>query len=264
MKKLALALVCLVSVAFFASCNSKGNPTISVLKEEGYVESLDVVALGEEVNFGFVMSSSIETSKKLSKLVVTVDDEEWETVDLTDKSEYTYKSTIKYGFEKADIIAESTIKAVVTDVAGATATATIELSIEETDALLAKPFTWYRLGNTTSGLDQFGLEWKTNQKATHAQIKPMDGVKLYQFDSEKWSKTVTAADKAALFLEAAATGHSLNVYEGINTDVAGDKEYDDVIGTVTKDGYFLIHITHYNRGEYQNAGYPFTITGESK
>ncbi|KWW27638.1 MAG: hypothetical protein F083_2973, partial [bacterium F083] len=42
MKKLALALVCIASLAFFASCNKEGQPTIQVYNgEDGYVMATD-------------------------------------------------------------------------------------------------------------------------------------------------------------------------------------------------------------------------------
>ena len=38
MKKLALALVCFASLAFFASCVKEGQPTIQVINEAGYAQ----------------------------------------------------------------------------------------------------------------------------------------------------------------------------------------------------------------------------------
>ena len=130
MKKLALALVCLVSVAFFASCSPEGNPTISVIEKDGYVKDGDVIALGEDFTFGFTMASSIETNKELSQLIVYIDDDAWDTVDLKGKKEYTYEETTYFEAKKGEIVASSTIKAIVTDVAGATATASFKLDIE--------------------------------------------------------------------------------------------------------------------------------------
>ena len=75
MKKLALALVCLVSVAFFASCTPEGDPTIQVLNEEGYVQSGDVVDVNTDFNFGFVMASNAQTGKELTSLILKIDEE---------------------------------------------------------------------------------------------------------------------------------------------------------------------------------------------
>lgn len=265
MKKLALALVCLASVAFFASCQQNGVPSIQVLNEEGYVKDGDVIDLGDEVNFGFVMSSAIESNSPLTSLIIKIDDNAPDTVALTGTS-YTYRGTLVYGLEKDEIVGNSTITATVYDATGQFATASITISLNQAaQSLVGRTFEWYRLGNTITGLEEYGLWWDRNLKATHAQIKPLDGVKLFKFEATKWTETTTDVEKAALFSAALEAGEAISLYDGINTDIAGDQDYDEVIGTITADGeYHLMHITHYNRGTFQNAGYPYTITGEAK
>ena len=269
MKKLALALMCLVSVAFFASCDpqdvTNAEPTIQVIQDEGFIQDNAVVDLGTEYYFGFAGASNPQTNKELASLVVKVGDTEWANVDLTGMTEFRHVDTVMWGLEK-ELIGSDVITAVLTDAAGKTATATINVSINEpAQPLVSHTFEWYRLGNTVTGLDQFGLWWDRNLKATHAQIKPLDGTKLFQFDASKWDEVATDLDKAALFSAALEAGENINLYDGINTDISGDKDYNDVIGTITEDGaYHLIHITHYNRGAFVSQGYPFTITGEAK
>lgn len=268
MKKLALALVCLISVAFFASCTPEGQPTISVLPGEEYVHDGETINVNEEFNIGFTMASSIESGKELASLTIVIDDETFETVKL-EGTEYTYEKTLALNVEPArdDDMSKLVITATVTDVVGQTASVTMTLNLDETQELVAKDFEWYRLGNTQTGLDQFGLKWDGNHKATHARIVPVDSnVKLFIFEAADWTNINTVDQKAAKFLAAIESGAATpQKYENICTDDAGDKEYDDVIGTVTADGeYHLIHITHYHRGDYVNEGYPFTITGEAK
>lgn len=260
MKKLALALMCLVSVAFFASCKQEGNPTIYVLNEDGYVQNGNVVNLGEEVNFGFVMASAIETSSPLTQLIIKIDSNDPDTVVLTGTS-YTYKGTLVYGLEKDEIVGSSTITATVYDAAGKTASSSITISLNQaSQPLNATDFEWYRLGNTQTGLEAFGLYWENNQKATHAQIKPLDGVVLYSFPADKWEATTTDIEKAALFADGAMT---MSVYNNVSTSAGAT--YDDVIGTKMADGTLhLIHVTKCVIGEYQAQGYPITITGETK
>ena len=258
MKKLALALVCLISVAFFASCTPEGQPTISVLPGEEYVQDGQTINVNEEFNIGFVMSSSIETGKELASFTLVIDDETFETVKL-EGTEYKYERTLALNLR--DEVDELVITGTVTDVAGETASVTITLILDETTQDLAiKTFEWYRLGNTQTGLEEYGLIWEKNEKETHAQIKPMANVILYKFRSDVWAATLTETDKAALFSDGAQT---LDVYNNVST-TAGS-EYDDVIGTKMADGTLhLIHVMKCEIGEYQSAGYPITISGESK
>ena len=264
MKKLALALVCLVSVAFFASCEKTvehPEPSIAVLQEEGYVANGDVVDLNTEVQFGFVCAANAETGKKLASLVVKVDDTEWANQNLSGMTEYTYKDVVTYKPEEKDIIGESVITAILTDEDGKTATASITLSVNNpAQPLTAVDFEWYRLGNTQTGLEEYGLFWERNIKDTHAQIKPLDGVTLYSFGADKWNAITTDVEKAALFADG---GIAITVYNNVSTTAAGT--YDDVIGTKMEDGtLYLIHVTKCEIGAYQTQGYPITISGQAK
>lgn len=264
MKKLALALVCLVSVAFFASCDPQvqnPEPTIAVLVEEGYVANGDVVDLNTEFNYGFVMAANTQTNKELASLIIKIDDNEPDTIALQG-TEYTHRGTLKYELtSKDEIVGESLITAIVTDAAGETATASIKLSINQPALpLIARTFEWYRLGNTQTGLDQFGLYWERNAKVTHAQIKPLDGVTMYTFASNVWDATTTDVEKAALFSDGAT---EISVYDNVSTTAGGN--YDDVIGTKMANGtLYLIHVTKCVIDDYQSAGYPIHITGEAK
>ena len=255
MKKLALALVCLVSVAFFASCTPEGQPVISVLTEDGYVQDGAVIEFNDTVYFGFLMTSSIETSKELSKLVVKIDDEEWESVDLTG-SEYTYRSSVIFEPTRDSIYA-ATITATVTDVAGEEATVTINLSIKDAPApLTPAAFEWKRLGGAAAtGLEEFGLQWTSNNKdEVFAEIKPLEGALLIEFESADWTKVTTEVEKAALFSE-----HQLGIDMFNKVSAFATKDYDFVIGSVYKEKTYLIHIT---KGVVSRTD--ITITGEWK
>lgn len=264
MKKLAFALVCLASVAFFASCDpdvKQPEPTISLIAEDGYAQNEDVVNLDTPILFGFTMASNSQTNKELASLKVTIDDMVYASVDLTGKTEYRYVDTVMYTLTRDEIIGTSVINAVVTDAAGETATATINLSINNpSHPLLSTPFEWYRLGNTQTGLEEFGLVWEQNAKETHAQIKPLEGVTLYSFPADKWEATLTDTDKIALFTDGGVT---MNVYNNVSTSASDT--YDDVIGTKMADGTLnLIHVTKCVIGAFQPQGYPITISGEAK
>lgn len=265
MKKLALALVCFASVAFFASCKPEGQPTISVLNEEGYVQDGATVDVNTEFDFGFVMASSATTNKELSSMILIIDDETPDTIAING-TEWTYRGTLKYEATRDEIIGTSSIKAIVTDVAGQTATATINLTINQpAQPLIARTFTWYRLGNTITGLDEYGLNWRGNYpRDTYAKLEPKDGVKLYIFNSEDWTNTTTDLEKAALFNNALETMTPAENYFNVNVTQA-NMTYDDVIGTVLADGTcHLIHVTSSKATYLGTQGTEITITGESK
>ena len=282
MKKLALALVCFASVAFFASCNpvvDNPEPTIAIMTGEnfitGTVDNPTIIDAYDETNYqyGFHVESNAQTKKELAELKVhyeLIDAQGTRTydsiIDLTGKTAFDFQDCLYEEEDTRTIVTEFNIQATVTDVDGKTNTATIAMKFDLTaQPLIARTFEWYRLGNTITGLEEFGLWWDRNLKATHAQIKPLDGAKLFIFDAEDWEAIATDVDKAALFNAAIENGQAVSLYDGINTDVAGDKDYDDVIGSITADGtMYLIHITHYFRGTFVSQGYPYTITGEAK
>ena len=253
--------MCLVSVAFFASCNQpKGQPSIAVLQEEGFVKDGDVVNLGEEVNFGFVMATAPESNSLLKSLIIKIDDEAPDTIDIQG-TEYTYKGVITYNLSRDEIVGNSTIIATVYDAVGEFATTSIKLSINQpAQPLISRTFEWRRdNGADGTGLDVFGLEWKSNNsKETFAIIKPVAGAILYRFeDSQVWENTTTDAEKTALFSE---LGEGIAQFKEIST-TAANKDYDIVIGTIYNGENHLIHITHSTAYE---RGWHFTITGEAK
>ena len=266
MKKLALALVCLVSVAFFASCTEQVDnpePSIAILNEEGFVQNNAVVDLNTEVQFGFVISSNSQTLKPLQSLVVEIDGNRWATLTdtLSGLTSFTYRDVVTYQPQRDSIIGTSEITAIVTDVDGKTASATITLQINQAeDPLTVGDFDWYRLGNEQSGLEEFGLYWDKNAKSPFAQIKPLEGVVLYKFDSNVWDQVTFPTQKAAAFADGATTAAMYN-----NVDVNANGIYDDVIGTRMPDGTLhLLHVTSCVIGAQQPAGRPIHIYGQHK
>ena len=267
MKKLALALVCFASLAFFASCNQEGQPSIQVLVEEGYVQDGAVVDLDTDVHFGFVVASSPVTNYELASLVIKIDGEEYDTKDLTGLYSYTYnEGLVSYEINRDEIVGESMITAVVTDAAGQIATATINLSINQPEApvqtLEPKDFTWFRHNsNDGEGLAEYGLEWKGNGKEVFAIIKPVDGATLYGFSPEIWDEVTTDAEKVTAFTEGL---HSvMSDFRGVSAWNSHDN-YDFVIGTIYNNEYHLIHITKGVVANNGSAGTDITITGQSK
>lgn len=131
------------------------------------------------------------------------------------------------------------------------------------DSLVASDFEWFRQGSAYgTGLSEYGLEWRMNAKDVCAQIYPMDGVRLFTFDSRAWDATTIETEKDYLF-QNAPSHYELSVYN--NVSVLNDETYDDVIGTIMPNGTcYLIHITKCEIGEMTSQGYPVTISGQAK
>ena len=270
MKKLALALVCFASVAFFASCQQEitnPEPTISVITDEGFVKNGDVIDVEQTIVYGFQMASNSQTKKELQQLRLSttfVDLEgnestpEEEIISLVGNTEYRFADTVYYEITR-EIIGTIKTVATVTDVDGKVNTATLTLNLNQpAQELVVTPFEWRRdAGGDGTGLAEFGLQW-TNNTTTNAIIKPLEGAILYRFtNSEVWSNTKTDLDKAELFSE-------LPVSIAQFTDVsvtAASQTYDIVLGTTYNGENHLIHVT----GSTANQrSWHFSITGEAK
>lgn len=236
-------------------------PTISALVGEGFIGNGDVIELDTEYKFGFIMSS--QTGLSYLILEVGVDGTDWSeinNVDISGLSEYTYIDSVLFSLAK-DIIGEATIRATVKDVNGEAVSASFTIRINDNPIpLVVREFEWIRIGSLSgTGLEEFGLCWENNIKGPHAQIKPLEGVVLYQFNSSVWNETNTETSKASLFIFAVETLFPTLVYN--NVDVMSSNTYDDVIGTIMPDGtcHFL-HITRCDVSNYTR----FTISGEAK
>lgn len=262
MKKLALALVCLISVAFFASCTPEGQPTISVLPGEEYVHDGDIINVNEEFNIGFTMSSSIETGQKLASFTLVIDDETYETVELDD-TEYTFERTLALNTvpTRDDDMDAMVIVATVTDVLGQSASVTMTLIIDGTQELILEAFEWNRHGGAaaTGNLAELGLAWNSNEKDVFAVITAVEGAELYEVPAEKWAQVTTQPEKVALFGEGGGA-LPIRAYKGVSA--FSSDTYDDVIATHYNGEYYLIHITEGIVSTFK--GTDVTIKGEWK
>jgi hypothetical protein len=281
MKKLALALVCFASVAFFASCQQEitnPEPAISVITDEGFVKNGDVVDVEQTIVYGFQMASNSQTKKELKQLSVATyfinlegveELQEEEIVSLAGKTEYRYVDTVYYEVTTREVMGSIKTVATVTDVDGKINTATLTLNLNEpAEPLEEADFTWFRQGtNDAIGLDEFGLEWTGNGKEAFAIIKPVEGATLYGFGvgSDVWNEVTTDVEKVAAFTEGL---HSvMDEFRGVSA--WSDKDYDFVIGTLYEGEYHLIHITHgdvetITNNQGQTIRTDVTITGKAK
>ena len=263
MKKLALALMCLVSVAFFASCDPEDittpEPTIAILAEEGFVTNNSVVDLETPFCYGFMVASNPDTQKELSSLIVKIGDDDADTIALTG-TDYIFRDTISLRLDR-DIIGETAIVGTVTDVDGKSATATITLQLNETP-LTATAFEWNRHGSAavTGGIEAFGLKWEGNAKEVFAVIEPVEGALLYDIPADKWAAVTTAAEKAALFSDGGVAS-PIRDFRGVSAWTT-HHDYNFVIGTLYNNEYHLIHITEGIVSTFK--GTDIVIKGEAK
>jgi hypothetical protein len=271
MKKLALALVCLVSVAFFASCDpeiTNPEPTIAVITGENYVYDGQTIDVNTDYLFGVRAASNSQTGKELAsfklnlKIMDLEDNVEYnhDTTFAISGTEYVYQDTVGFTYTR-ELVGKAEITATAIDVDGKSCHVTIKLNVNQpAQTLEVKNFEWYRLGNTQTGLEEYGLYWHQNAKSPFAQIKPMEGVILYKFDSDIWDNIIYEDQKVAAFSDGATTASMYN-----NVDVNANALYDDVIGTRMPDGTLhLLHVTSCVIGAQQPAGRPIHIYGQAK
>lgn len=276
MKKLALALMCLVSVAFFASCTKpveNPEPAISVISDEGFIQNGDVIDLGTPFVYGFKMTANTETKKELSQLSITTtiidldgkEESSEEIISISGQSEYSFVDTLS--FVAKDIIAYAKFTAVVTDVDGKTNSAIISVSINEAaQPLFARPIEWIRKGanlegNTEAEMAAVGLEWTGSYKEVFATIRPLTDATLYLCDGDDYDKITTDVEKAAYFADLMENAESTDRYRKITTNNSAN--YNDMLAVVYDGETYLIHIT---RAEIAtgNYGTQITIKGETK
>lgn len=263
MKKLVLALVCLVSVAFFASCEKEaGNPTINFVQGEGYISSDDTIAAGTEFMLGIQAKSNETTQELLTDCRILIISNEETLFD-------TLVSNInqnQYNFDGQVALPEGiyTISATVRNTAGNSAECRMTITSVTFDTPIeAHDFEWFRWGNHEQhGLEEFGLYWDRNRNAI---ILPTEGTTLFTgFTKEQWDAVNTQNEKAAFILEALENPqYAATEYTGISTNGSGP--VGDVILTLTADGNsHLIYIDRIQFGEYGTYGYPMTVTGQAK
>ncbi len=276
MKKLALALVCLVSVAFFASCNKpveNPEPSIAVMTGENYIYDGQTIDLYKDYNLGFRVASNSQTQKELASFSLvtkayngTTEDVRPEVIGDTtitiSGTEFVYETIERFELAKSGIIGKVEYVATVFDKDNNMNTKTVTVNLNQAEDLLPEAdFEWFRQGNEQHGLEEYGLYWERNAKSPFAEIKPLPGVILYKFaDSNVWNEVLFLSQKEAVFSDGAVTASMYN-----NVDVNQNGTYNDVIGTRMADGtYHLIRVEMCRIGAYTSQGTPITIFGKAK
>ena len=278
MKKLALALVCFASVAFFASCTQEitnPEPSIAIMTGENYVYDGQTIDLDNDYLMGFRAASNSQTMKELAKFnlsatLMQVDGTEIYTEDTTiniSGTEYLFTDTLNFTLTSRELVGKVAFTATVTDVDGKLNTTTINLNINQPAVdLEPKDFSWLRKGSEDgTGLAEYGLEWKGNGKEVFAIIKPVEGATMFAISPEDWEAVKTDVDKAAFFSDGVYS--VISDFRGVSAWNSND--YNFVIGTLYNGQYHMIHITHGEVQSITNAQGQYvrtdiTITGQSK
>ena len=280
MKKLALALVCLVSVAFFASCDptdiiSDPAPKLAVITGEGYitgtVESPTTIALDDltDYKYGFYAESNALTKKELVSLKVVLEYTKANGETGTSTVEKDLKGLTSYNYEEKvfddakNMYDAFTVTATLTDADNQVSTATLAYKVEVEENLVAQPFTWTRLGsNPGTGLEQFGLKWESNLKDVHAIIKPLDDAKLYVIDNlSEWENINTELAKATFFSELPALSAAQFGDLVLTGYLNQDAERNFLLATIYNGNNYLIRI---QKTRTTTKAYEWSIMGEYK
>ena len=281
MKKLALALVCFASVAFFASCQPENpEPTIAVMSGENYVtgtvENPTIIDLNDpdaiNLKYGFHVESNAQTKKELASLKLSFEEIYSDgtytfdtTIDLTGMTSYDF-SDFLFDQEERNIIAEATIKAVVTDVNNQTNTATIAMKLDQTAVeLVEEDITWVKTGHEVQDLSDYGLIWKPlNFKSPFTHIVPAEGCTLFLVENgdEDYANIVTDVDLASYYTNLTEISSPIEDYNKI--DCNNSANYHDLL--IVMDANDELHAININRAEITtpSAGTRITITGKAK
>ena len=292
MKKLALALVCFASVAFFASCTKTvehPEPSIAVKTGElfitGSVDQPTVIDLDDEnaisYKYGFHVESNTETKKELKSLVITTDvtyfeedgqEQEiyYDTIDLTGKTSYDFEEYLFEQERNEILVMEGTIKALVTDVDNQTNIATVAFrcKVEDTpEPLIGRTIEWIRKGanlqgNTELEMAAMGLKWTISYKDVFATIEPLnEDVVMYLCDGDDFDDIEFMSQKYEYFANLAENEEPIEKYRNIKTEYGA--EYNDMLAVVYGEEYYLILIedAEIETGSY---GTQITINGAAK
>ena len=292
MKKLALALVCMFSVAFFASCTKTvehPEPSIAVKTGElfitGSVDQPTVIDLDDEnaisYKYGFHVESNAETKKALKEMVIVMDvttfeesgqvnDIYYDTIDLTGKTAYDVEEYLFEQERNEILVMEGTIKAFVTDVDNQTNIATVAFrcKVEDTpEPLIGRTIEWIRKGanlqgNTEAEMAAMGLKWTISYKDVFATIEPLnDQVVMYLCDGDDFDDIEFVSQKYEYFANLAENEEPIEKYRNIKTEYGA--EYNDMLAVVYGEEYYLILIedAEIETGSY---GTQITINGAAK
>lgn len=261
--------MCALSVLLIVSCSKKKDepvtpeqpklPTIEFVNAgENYVYQDTEVISGSLV--GFQLKAVATDSKDLLNSIefkaiynnVTLGDSII-TLDNEPSYEFTVEPTVME--IPAGLL---TIEAKTTTKNGKTATAKVNITVVDA-TLEVKDLEWVRAGGTPgTGLEQFGLEWKSNAKEVKAKIVPVEGAVLKTLEGVEFGAITTEMQKMDAFENATPA----EKFHEVSCEASHD-DYNFVIMTQYNDNIYLINVT---KGTVENgaAGTTVTINGQWK
>lgn len=267
MKKFKFIFVLVASIGLvFTSCNKDDDddnpvdetPVINFKGGNGYISEDATVKVGEDFTIGITANENSNTGKNLRNVGFTVTSDN--QVILEGDSAFNESSyNIDYTFNLASA-GEAVIKFEVTDKAEKKSDISLTITAEPASTELGEPqdVLWTRVGGAAAtGLDTYGLKWENNLKVVSAVIEKDAATKLVQLSSESWTSITTVED----LMVAVDAADDLDDYRGIS--VEANETYDDVLGVIYNDEYYMIHLTSATVEVTQN-GTEVKIYGESK
>lgn len=269
MKKLTLALMCALSMLLIISCSKKKDepvtpeqpklPTIEFVNAgENYVYQDTEVISGSLVGFQLkaVATDSNDLLNSIEFKVIFNNETMGDSIIALD-NEPSYEFTVEPTVMEipAGLL---TIEAKTTTKNGKTATAKVNITVVDA-TLEVKDLEWVRAGGTPgTGLEQFGLEWKSNAKEVKAKIVPVEGAVLKTLEGVEFGAITTEMQKKIAF-EVATPAEK---FHEVSCEASHD-DYNFVIMTQYNDNIYLINVT---KGTVENgaAGTTVTINGQWK
>ena len=263
MKKLTLALMCLVGVLFMTSCSKDDDdpklPTIEFVNAgEGYVYQNTEVYSGDMVGFQ-IKAIATDANDLLTSLyfkVIYNNEVLGDTTITLDKlTTYTFTAEPEPMDLPGGLV---TVEATVKTKKNNTATAKVNITVVDA-GLEVNDLSWVRVGGAAAtGLDQFGLKWTSNYKDVCASIKPVDGAILAVVDGVAFDDVTTELDKMDVF-----ENYSTLVEEFHEISCSASSPIDYRLCTYYNDNYYPIHLTNTNVS-VEAAGTTITISGQWK
>lgn len=280
MKKLALALVCLVSVAFFASCTpevTNPEPSIAIMTGENFVYDGQTVDVGVTYSIGFRAASNAQTGKELAKFTLNsslyeMDGSLFYSADTTftaSGTEYVFQNdNLKFENNVRDLVGKAIFTATITDVDGKSKSVILNVNINKpAQPLEVKDIVWVRRGANSLNEEEMaacGLKWVARDPY-HANIQPLnENCMLYvvENNAEAYNAVTTDIEKDAYFAQLMETGRPVDEYRNIST--SQDGEYHDILAVIDANGKQHLILFEKASVETGSFGTQTTITGKVK
>ena len=263
MKNFKIVMILVAAVAMFCSCGDPEAPTASILDANGMNEmtfdlanaSVDVKATLTANDAKGLKSITLTRTSYDANNEVLGTPVEYDVKDYEGKTEYT--AELSETLAKADVkdAAKVVYEAVVINQKDAQVTVAYTVNVVAPSVTMTtSDLRWYRCGNTKEGMAEVGLNWDSQTKDVLANIKPIEGAKLYILEAADYAIDNIDALNAKLTTEA-------TVYRSISATTP--KTYNDVIATVYNGKTYLMNITK-STVTSETAGTAITVTGTMK